>query len=310
MRSIKQPISEIFDACQALSAAVDAHLTGRADEAAEHFRTANCPKVWAWVNPACSRPDLNVRVKSPPVDTKTVPKALRDPDRLVQKAIRQEVLARDGYRCRYCGIPVVRKEVRALANELYPEAVPWVDRDPSKQHAGFQCLWLQYDHVVPHSHGGRSTADNVVISCALCNFGKDRYTLNQLGLEDPRLRPVEWIDWDGLERLTASANIFRVMDQKHAANRVRSAAKSAAFVGTLASSPSPWAVAYFLPGAWISRGYVYSPEIDGKERWFKIGRDISAEPAEREGVSGVRLFCLPQVFHRRGIEPSRLRDYL
>jgi hypothetical protein len=42
---------------------------------------------------------------------------------------------------------------------------------------------------VPHSHGGRSSSENVVISCALCNDGKDKYTLRQLDVADPRITP-------------------------------------------------------------------------------------------------------------------------
>ena len=118
--------------------------------------------------------------------------------------IRDEVLRRGGYRCRYCGIPVVHADIRKTASRLYPEAVVWDSRDPARQHAGFQCLWLQFDHVVPHSHGGRSTPDNVVISCALCNFGKDRFTLRQLDLEDPRSREPDPMDYDGLERLRSA----------------------------------------------------------------------------------------------------------
>ncbi|WP_371933304.1 hypothetical protein [Ruegeria discodermiae] len=54
---------------------------------------------------------------------------------------------------------------------------------------------------MPHSHGGLSDAENVVVSCALCNFGKHGFTLRQLGVSDPRLREPISVAWDGLERL-------------------------------------------------------------------------------------------------------------
>ena len=307
MRSIKEPIEEIDEVRQNLSAAVTAFLCGRSHEAETHFRAADCPKVWAWVNPDWSRADLNVRIKNPPGDTTQVSRALRDPDRSIAKAVRAEVLARDGHRCRYCGIPVVSADIRKLAHRLYPEAVRWGGVDPTTQHAGFQCLWLQYDHVVPHSHGGRSTAENVVISCALCNFGKDRYTLLQLGVEDPRLRSPERTDWDGLEsfRDPAKATLRASgVIEENASRRAILKAKSEASV----PAESKQNVAYFLPNAWISNGYVLTPEIEGKERWFQIGSEIFAEPVERVGVPGVRLVCAPRLLRRRGIEPDSLTD--
>ena len=87
-----------------------------------------------------------------------------------------------------------------LFKKLYPDVVPW-GRTNQSQHAAFQCMWLQYDHVVPHSSGGENTIDNLVITCAACNFGKMEYTLEEIGLIDPRqFEPVS-SQWDGLERV-------------------------------------------------------------------------------------------------------------
>lgn len=199
-RSIKEPIPEIFHVWNFLNQAVDAHLTGEKLRAEELFKKANMQAVREWLQLAWTRPDLNVVVPNPSVDTKEVSKDLRDPDRNINPAIKTAVLQRDGYRCRYCGIPTVHADIRKLANRLYPEAVPWESSDNTKIHAGFACLWLQFDHVVPHSHGGRSLQNNVVISCALCNFGKDKYTLRQLDVANPFLTPPISTSWDGLER--------------------------------------------------------------------------------------------------------------
>ena len=198
---LKEPISAIFEAWELLSSAVDAHV--RADRAAAEvlFRQADMPEVWNWVNPGWVKPQLFVKVLKPDGDTLDLPAHQRKLPRNPAKAIRAAVLARDGYQCRYCGIPLVDADIRKLAHQLYPEAVPWDWRDPRQQHAGFQCFWLQYDHVIPNSHGGESSEDNLVVCCALCNYGKDKYTLRQLGLSDPRLRPPASNGWDGLERL-------------------------------------------------------------------------------------------------------------
>ena len=199
-QSIKEPIPQIFQTWDFLNQAVDAHLMGDRLLAEMFFKKAEMRAVWEWLNPGWTRPDLNVVVPAPHGDTQEVSKDLRDPDRNIAPAIRSAVLQRDGYRCRYCGIPVVHVDIRKLAHRLYPDAVPWEPYDVTKQHSGFACFWLQFDHVVPHSHGGRSSPDNVVISCALCNFGKDKYTLRQLNLADPCLTPPVSSAWDGLER--------------------------------------------------------------------------------------------------------------
>src|SRR5512135_1512324 len=185
-RSIKEPIPQIFEAWGFLNQAVDAHLAGDRLRAEDYFGKADIRAVWEWLNPGWARPEMNVVVPAPPGDTQEVSKNLRDPDRVIALAIRSAVLQRDGYRCRYCGIPVVHADIRKLAHRIYPDAVPWEPHDVTKHHAACACLWLQCDHVVPHRHGGRACPNNVVISCALCNYGKDKYTLRQLDVADPR----------------------------------------------------------------------------------------------------------------------------
>lgn len=51
------------------------------------------------------------------------------------------MLARDGFRCRYCG---------ATPHRAY----------------------LQIDHVVPRARGGLTIIDNLVTACTDCNSGK------------------------------------------------------------------------------------------------------------------------------------------
>ncbi|HSF96943.1 MAG TPA: HNH endonuclease [Thermohalobaculum sp.] len=204
-RFLKEPVPEIFSVWEVMSSAVDLHLEGNTAQAARHFRHADSPIVWEWLNSAWTGIRQHVVDPNPEGDTRIIPKAERDPDKTIRSEIRHAVLKRDGFRCRYCGIPVVHADIRKIAVKLYPDVVVWDSRDAAKQHAGFQCLWLQFDHVEPHSHGGRSTEENLVVSCALCNFGKDKHTLRQLGLEDPRLRAPDPMDYDGLERLRSCA---------------------------------------------------------------------------------------------------------
>jgi 5-methylcytosine-specific restriction endonuclease McrA len=66
--------------------------------------------------------------------------------------------------------------VRKALNRLYPEAARWKSIDAKDQHRGLQVMWLQYDHVVVHSRGGQTAMENLVVACAACNFGRDKYT--------------------------------------------------------------------------------------------------------------------------------------
>src|SRR6185437_7046256 len=114
--SIKQPIPAIFEAWDLLNRAVDAHLAGDTKSAEELFREADMPEVWHWVNPAWGPSPrdlaLNVKVWHPVGDTRAVPKSARLTPRHPSLSVKAAVRARDGYRCRYCGIPVVGAEIR------------------------------------------------------------------------------------------------------------------------------------------------------------------------------------------------------
>ena len=113
--------------------------------------------------------------------------------------MKQRVIKRDGYHCRFCGIPVIRKEVRVRIREAYRDALPW-ERNNEGQHAAFQAMWLQYDHLLPHASGGSNEEENIVITCAPCNYGRGERTLKEVGLFDPLKRDPVRSPWDGLER--------------------------------------------------------------------------------------------------------------
>jgi 5-methylcytosine-specific restriction endonuclease McrA len=75
-------------------------------------------------------------------------------DRMPRRHVRfsrVNVMTRDGFTCQYCG------------------------ERPSRSQ-------LNLDHVVPRAHGGRSTWENVVVSCLDCNRRKGGRTPEQAGL--------------------------------------------------------------------------------------------------------------------------------
>ncbi len=196
---LREPIPEIERAAALLSAAAEAHLAGDRPRAAYLLLESNLPAVRAWTESLWGKRNLYV-----PGPKKRGPRAIllkdsRSSTRNATSQLKKTLIARDGYRCRFCGIPVIRHEVRDRVRKLYPDVPLW-GRFNSQQHAGFQALWLQYDHVVPHSRGGTTDLNNMVITCGPCNFGRMEFTLEEVGLLDPRERPPLASDWDGLER--------------------------------------------------------------------------------------------------------------
>jgi hypothetical protein len=74
------------------------------------------------------------------------------------------------------------------------------------QHAALQCMWLQFDHLIPNERGGTSELENVVVTCAPCNFGRMQLTVEEAGLQNPLMRTIaptwrRFETWDGLTRL-------------------------------------------------------------------------------------------------------------
>ena len=197
---IRAPIPEIAEAAQYLSEAVDAHLKENHKLAETLIKKSDMPIIREWTESIwrARSPYITVR---PVTDAPTIlEKCDRIKVRMPSKLEKQSIRDRDGFHCRFCGVYVIRKEVRQALKSLYPEAVSW-GRKNIEQHAALQAMWLQYDHVLPHSYGGGNDIENIVITCAPCNFGRMEHLVEAIGVTDPRLREPEVSDWDGLERL-------------------------------------------------------------------------------------------------------------
>jgi hypothetical protein len=196
-RCISEPIPLIADAARYLDAAVSAHLIGKSALADELIRTADIPEIRSWTKSIWANSEIHLR--SPPSLVSSLPKDQRVKVRMPTLAEKLKVHKRDGYNCRFCGMPVIRPEIRGLIRAAYPDALPWGSRE-IEQHAAFQAMWAQYDHVLPHARGGTNDLDNLVLTCAPCNFGRGGYTLEEVGVQDPRERSITKSPWDGLER--------------------------------------------------------------------------------------------------------------
>lgn len=200
---LRDPIPEIFDAARYLDAAVTAHLRGNHELAEQLIREAEIPEVREWTESLWGANSPYVRKREVLDSHLHLPKGERIPIRMPNAEERRLLHDRDGFHCRFCGIPVIRKEVRARIAKAYPDALPWGRRNP-EQHAAFQAMWLQYDHLLPHARGGDNGLENIVITCAPCNYARVDFTLEELGLADPFARHPVRSNWDGLERWSDS----------------------------------------------------------------------------------------------------------
>lgn len=199
------PVPEVFDAAKTLESAVAAHIAGDRPTAEKLFASADIDAIRDWTEHlwgAGWHDRFKLKAYTGPLKLK--PKSDRCVQRMPPISALREVVLRDGYHCRYCGIPVIPKEVRVRAHSLYPEAISWGTTNRS-QHAAFQCMWMQFDHVIPHAYGGSNSLDNVVVSCAPCNNGRGSYLLEEIDLESPFNRSPHESDWKGLLDLMPKA---------------------------------------------------------------------------------------------------------
>lgn len=209
-RCLREPIAAILHAAHLLDRATGAHLAGDHDASRVLLRQANMPEIRQWTESMWGSAVLNpdqpkyLRIREVPDAPPYLDKASRIVLRMPTSAEKRSIIGLWGHNCAFCGIPVVRDTIRRRFCEVYPDAVQWGSTNPT-QHAAFQCLWLQYDHLLPHARGGGNGIENVVVTCAPCNYGRMNRTLDEVGLTDPRRRRVIRTSWDGLERMLASS---------------------------------------------------------------------------------------------------------
>ena len=127
----------------------------------------------------------------------TIEESLRDEIRSPQK-VQDAVFERDGYKCRYCGSKLLSQDfIRLFIKKLDS---PLFQRGETNltTHGIIHIAWPVADHVIPWNKGGRTNLENLVSSCATCNYGKDGYTIEQLGIQNPFNRKPILDNWNGL----------------------------------------------------------------------------------------------------------------
>lgn len=195
---LKEPIPEIFQAAEKLSEAAAAHNAGDYSKAERLFFETNLSKIREWTESIWGQSGIYYNLLSSLGSPKTVDKDLRDIKRMPTREEEVFLTNRDGFFCRFCGIPLIRKEIRVWLNKRYPTAVSW-GRKNENQHAAFQAMWLQFDHIIPHARGGKTDLDNVVICCAPCNYGRMNFLLEEVEIQLKPISIQQINTWDGLE---------------------------------------------------------------------------------------------------------------
>ena len=150
---LRDPLPELFEAARLLDQAVDAHLLSDAPLAAALIRQADLPEIRAWTESLWGPGGPWSKPLFKDDRLPVIPKLERPETRMPSSAEKRALLERDGHRCRFCGTPLIRAEVRSRIRSNYPDVLPWGSKNV-EQHAAFQGMWLQYDHLIPHSRGG------------------------------------------------------------------------------------------------------------------------------------------------------------
>ncbi|MFM9226042.1 MAG: HNH endonuclease [Actinomycetota bacterium] len=115
----------------------------------------------------------------------------------------RECLERDHWRCRYCGSPLLLSGEFSKFAEIIDSSGSLIGGTNLTKHGSYFLHVATIDHIEPRSRGGTNAPDNLVSTCHACNFGKDDFTLGELGLEwpDPERFTLDTKWPDTVERL-------------------------------------------------------------------------------------------------------------
>ena len=187
----------VVGSAQRTEAALVALESGRPEKAHELWKSVDGPallQAWdSW--------NEQIRLLGPRWKTDR-PEPIGPPGGFVTASMAKRIYERDGYRCRYCGMPVFTRWKGSRIRQLiaaFPDLTPGMrvvgnsllgtGKNGGIRNVDYQkILWSMAapDHVFPRSLGGDATFDNLVTSCSGCNYGKVDLTLEQMGVRPPR----------------------------------------------------------------------------------------------------------------------------
>lgn len=194
--SFLYPIPELDMAINLLAEATDQLLDGDICAANAYIVEADIPIIWDYYHLIAgpTRPVIHWQSKMP---VNCIPKHERTESRMPSTREERLIFIRDGWRCRFCQIRVISREARDILREHLE--IRWgKDREC---HTALLTLAVSLDHIVPHSRGGTNDPTNLVTACGPCQFGRNQWTLEEVGFNDPRERAPIVDEWDGLTRV-------------------------------------------------------------------------------------------------------------
>ena len=194
----REPIPEIFESAKLLDTAVVKHLEWHFEAAHSLIVAADIPEISEWVESILGKKSPYIQFHSIDSSPPILQKNMRIPIRMPNKGEKQKIHKVYWYCCQFCGIPVVRPEIRDRIRRQYPDALRWGKTNASR-HAGFFALWAQYDHIVPHARGGDNSFENLILTCSACNSGRMNYMLEEVWIMRPSFVKKPPIDWNWLE---------------------------------------------------------------------------------------------------------------
>lgn len=191
------PVSAARAATSLFSQAACAHAAGKSEEAFNLIVAADCDVTRQWASTIMGRVSISIHGPGPKQPIIKLPQADLDVPRMPGSKLKEALILRDGWNCRFCGLDLICRATLNRIKKNYPDVVGWKGPEVRK-HALLRVVAAQFDHLLPHSRGGRTTLDNMVMTCAPCNYGRGSWTLEECRLNDPLSRPVVRADWDGL----------------------------------------------------------------------------------------------------------------
>jgi len=177
--------------------AVNCFVSGNTKSCLSKLKEIQSKKITLWFieHGQMSGRHRNIQLKKPqpyPID-----KSMRDPERSPKK-LQNSVFERDGYSCRYCGCKLNSQDFIRLFIQKLNSSIFQKGKTNLTTHGIIHISWPVADHVFPWNLGGKTNLSNLVSSCSSCNYGKDSYTIKQLGIENPFNRLPSNNKWDGL----------------------------------------------------------------------------------------------------------------
>lgn len=203
-KCFREPIPEIFQAAKELQKALQYNQEWSYRKADTLFTEMDNKKIKDWVESIIWRRSPYIQYREVPRSPQILQKEKRVPIRMPNQEEKRKIHERDLYQCRFCGTPVIRKEVREYLIKLYPHSIRWWKTNTSR-HAAFFAMWAQYDHILPHARWWDNSLDNLVLTCTACNFWRMNYTLEEVWIYYPKEFTTSIIpDWNWWEEFVIS----------------------------------------------------------------------------------------------------------